>query len=163
MTGQVQFREAIPVLVADLRNWNGYESLAHRKTFCLLALPLPRQQEDRRKIGQRQNTPQCQSGSRSAADGSSIPSPRRLRSRGLLPAHAARLGSPKAITATAHKLAKIVYNMLRFGKQYVDVGAEYYEKQYRERVLKNLAHRAAQFGLSLIPAIEDDAHHATSG
>ena len=30
MTGQVQFREAIPVLVADLRNWNGYESLAHK-------------------------------------------------------------------------------------------------------------------------------------
>jgi transposase len=75
----------------------------------------------------------------------------------------ARLGGPKAITATAHKLAKIVYNMLRFGKQYVDVGAEYYEKQCRERVLKNLAHRAAQLGLSLIPAIPNDAHHATSG
>ena len=64
----------------------------------------------------------------------------------------ARLGGPKAITAVAHKLAKIVYNMLRFGKQYIDVGADYYEKQYRERVLKNLSRRAAQFGLSLIPA-----------
>jgi transposase len=63
----------------------------------------------------------------------------------------ARLGAPKAITATAHKLAKIVYNMLRYGRAYVDVGADYYEKQYRERVLKNLAKRAAQFGLSLTP------------
>lgn len=63
----------------------------------------------------------------------------------------ARLGGPKAITATAHKLAKIVYNMLRYGKPYVDVGVEYYEKQYRDRVLKNLAKRAAQFGLSLTP------------
>lgn len=63
----------------------------------------------------------------------------------------ARLGGPKAITATAHKLAKIVYNLLRYGKQYVDVGADYYEKQFRERVLKNLARRAAQFGLTLTP------------
>jgi transposase len=75
----------------------------------------------------------------------------------------ARLGGPKAITATAHKLAKVVYNMLRYGKQYVDVGADYYEKQYRERVLKNLAKRAAQFGLTLIPAEDGPTNHATSG
>lgn len=64
----------------------------------------------------------------------------------------ARLGPAKAITATAHKLAKIVYNMLKHGKDYVDRGAEYYEKQYRERVLKNLSKRAAQFDLALVPA-----------
>jgi transposase len=75
----------------------------------------------------------------------------------------ARLGGPKAITATAHKLAKIVYNMLRYGKQYVDVGADYYEKQYRERVLKNLTKRAAQFGLTLTPAVSGLTNHATSG
>lgn len=63
----------------------------------------------------------------------------------------ARLGGPKAITATAHKLAKIVYNVLRYGKNYVDVGVDYYEKQYRERVFKNLAKRAAQLGFTLTP------------
>lgn len=62
-----------------------------------------------------------------------------------------RVGAPKAITATAHKLAKIVYNMLKHGKPYVDVGVEYYERQYRERVLNNLQRRAAQFGLTLTP------------
>jgi len=62
-----------------------------------------------------------------------------------------RLGAPKAITATAHKMAKIVYNMLKYGKAYVDVGADYYERQYRERVVKNLARRAAQLGLCLAP------------
>jgi transposase len=61
----------------------------------------------------------------------------------------ARLGGPKAITATAHKLSKIVYNMLRYGKPYVDRGANYYEQQYRQRALKNLARRAAQLGFSL--------------
>ena len=58
------------------------------------------------------------------------------------------MGSPKAITATAHTLAKIVYNMLKHGKPYVDVGVEYYERQYRERVRNNLQRRAAQFGLT---------------
>jgi hypothetical protein len=75
----------------------------------------------------------------------------------------ARLGGPKAITATAHKLAKIIYNMLRYGKPYVDVGADYYEKQYRERVLKNLAKRAAQFGLALTPAVNGATNHAGKG
>ncbi len=48
----------------------------------------------------------------------------------------AQLGAPKAITATAHKLARIIYAMLRYGQQYVDAGAEYYESQYHERALK---------------------------
>ena len=47
----------------------------------------------------------------------------------------AQLGAPKAITATAHKLARIIYAMLRYGQQYVDAGAEYYESQYHERAL----------------------------
>lgn len=75
----------------------------------------------------------------------------------------ARLGSPKAITAAAHKLAKIVYKMLRYGKQYVDVGVEYYERQYRERVVKNLARRAAQFNLCLTPALDGPSNDATAG
>lgn len=62
-----------------------------------------------------------------------------------------RLGAPKAITATAHKLSKIVYNMLKYGSQYIDVGAEYYENEYRQRVLKNLTKRASQFDLRLVP------------
>ena len=56
----------------------------------------------------------------------------------------ARLGMPKAITATAHKLARIVYRMLKYGKAYTDVGVQYYERRYRERVLKGLQRRAAQ-------------------
>jgi hypothetical protein len=63
----------------------------------------------------------------------------------------ARLGPAKALTATAHKLAKIVYNRLRYGKAYVDRGAAYYEQPYRERVLKTLKHRAKQMGFELVP------------
>jgi transposase len=61
-----------------------------------------------------------------------------------------RIGAPKAITATAHKLARIVYRMLKYGKSYTDVGMDYYERKYRERVLKNLQRRAAELGYQLV-------------
>ena len=58
-------------------------------------------------------------------------------------------GPMKAITATAHKLAKIIYNMLRFGTEYMEAGQTYYEEQYRDRVIRNLKRKAAEFGLEL--------------
>lgn len=63
----------------------------------------------------------------------------------------ARLGAPKAITATAHKLARMVYFTLKHGRTYVDKGAEWYEQQFRERILKSLQSRASQLGYTLIP------------
>jgi transposase len=62
----------------------------------------------------------------------------------------ARLGAPKAITATAHKLARLIYRMLRFGTDYVDVGQDYYERRYRHRVVSNLTRRAHQLGYTLV-------------
>ena len=61
------------------------------------------------------------------------------------------LGAPKAITATAHKLARLVYSMLRYGQEYVDAGAEYYERQYQQRALRSAKRRAAQLGYQLVP------------
>ena len=63
----------------------------------------------------------------------------------------AQLGAPKAITATAHKLARIIYSMLRFGQTYADAGADYYETQYRQRALRSAKQRAAQLGYQLVP------------
>ena len=65
----------------------------------------------------------------------------------------AQLGAPKAITATAHKLARIIYSMLKYGQRYVDAGAEYYERQYRQRALSNAKRRAAQLGYKLVPMV----------
>ena len=69
----------------------------------------------------------------------------------------ARLGVPEAITAAAHKLARIMYSMLRYGQNYIDQGAEYYETQYRQRVLRAAQRRAAQLGYHLIPASNGQA------
>ena len=62
---------------------------------------------------------------------------------------AARIGKAKAVTATARKIAVLFYNAMRFGMEYQDPGAEHYESKYRERVLKNLHRRAAEFGYTL--------------
>ncbi len=60
-----------------------------------------------------------------------------------------RLGAPKAITATARKLACIFYSMLKHGQEYVEKGIDYYEKLYKERVLKNLSKKASELGYVL--------------
>ena len=62
---------------------------------------------------------------------------------------AARIGKAKAVTATARKIAVLFYNTMRFGAAYKDPGADYYEAAYRERVVKQLHRRAADFGFRL--------------
>jgi hypothetical protein len=64
----------------------------------------------------------------------------------------ARLGAPKAITATAYKLARMIYSMLKYGTEYVDLGQKAYEEQYRDRALKNLQRNAHRFGYELVKA-----------
>jgi transposase len=77
-----------------------------------------------------------------------------LRSKSALGAYLrrqrARLGAPKAITATAHKLARLVYSMLKHGSAYVDVGQKHYEERYRSRVIQNLKRKAEDLGYELV-------------
>ncbi len=64
-------------------------------------------------------------------------------------------GGPKAITATANKIAKIFYKMLKFGKEFVDIGQDYYEQIYKENIIKNLKKRAKALGMEIkeIPVV----------
>jgi transposase len=61
-----------------------------------------------------------------------------------------KLGAPKAITAMAHKLAVLVYRMLRWGHEYVDKGMQYYEERHREQQIRVLKKRAATLGLVVV-------------
>ena len=63
----------------------------------------------------------------------------------------ARAGAPKAIVATAHKLAERVYRLLKHGTEYVCQDLEAYEAAYRQRVVKGLARKAATLGYRLEP------------
>lgn len=63
----------------------------------------------------------------------------------------AKLGAAKAVTATARKIAVIFYTLFAQGTSYVEAGLDYYEKQYKERLLKGLEKRAMHFGFALTP------------
>lgn len=65
-----------------------------------------------------------------------------------------RVGAPKAVTATAHKLARLIYSMLKHGTAYVAQGMDDYEQQYRDRAVKHLHRRAKELGYALHPAPE---------
>jgi transposase len=62
-----------------------------------------------------------------------------------------RLGVPKAITAAAHKLARIFSYLWTKGEAYVDPGVDYYERKYQERLVQNLTKKAHSLGFELIP------------
>jgi transposase len=76
-----------------------------------------------------------------------------LRSKSYLGAYLrrqrGRLGAPKAIVATAHKLARIVYHLVRYGEAYVKQTEEAYAEQVRERVERSLHRRALELGYEL--------------
>ncbi len=64
----------------------------------------------------------------------------------------ARMDKPKAVTAAAHKLARLIYTMLTKGEEYVDQGQDYFEERYRQRVLRQMSQRASKMGMKVVPA-----------
>ncbi len=63
----------------------------------------------------------------------------------------AKLGTPKAITATAHKLARIIYYLLKTRSPYDQTRFARHEEQYRRRREINLKNQAKALGFSLVP------------
>lgn len=59
---------------------------------------------------------------------------------------AARSSRVQAVTATAHKLARLVYALLKHGQAYVAVGQEAYEAAHKERQLRVLHRKARELG-----------------
>ena len=64
-----------------------------------------------------------------------------------------RMDKPRANTATAHKLARMVYFMLTRGEAFVDAGQQRYEEQQRERSVAALKRRASTLGFQLSPIL----------
>ena len=62
-----------------------------------------------------------------------------------------RMDKPRANTATAHKLARLVYFMLTRGEAFVDQGQQHYEEQQRKRSVAALKRRAAALGFQINP------------
>jgi transposase len=77
-----------------------------------------------------------------------------LNSKSALGAYARRMRSrkdtPVAITATAHKLARLIYRTLKYGQDYVDIGGDIYEAEHKAASVKSLQRRAKSLGYQLV-------------
>ena len=63
---------------------------------------------------------------------------------------ACRVGKAKAITATARKLAILVFRTVKDGLVYQNPGAAAYDAQHRARIIRRLRQRAATLGFALV-------------
>lgn len=72
-----------------------------------------------------------------------------------------RMSKPEAITAAAHKIARLIHALITKGQEYSDAGQDYFEERYRERVLKSLTKRAQLLGMILVPTEETKALKAS--
>jgi transposase len=73
-----------------------------------------------------------------------------------------RLGMPKAITAAAHKLARLVYSLLKDGTTYVAQTLDEYERRYQERAVRGLNRRARELGYELVACGAPETESATT-
>lgn len=62
----------------------------------------------------------------------------------------AKHGAPKAVTATARKIAVIFYHMLKTKEPFHEPGEDYYQERHKERAIRSLRRKAAKLGLSLV-------------
>ena len=64
------------------------------------------------------------------------------------------MDKPKAGTAAAHKLARLIYTLLTKGEEYTDQGQEDFEERYRERFIRQITQRAAKLGFGVVPTAQ---------
>jgi transposase len=106
-----------------------------------------------KKTGGKVQSSQTRRGKNRAAGALRLAAWSLMRSKSYLGAYLrrqrSRLGAPKAITATAHKLARIVYNLMRYGLAYVKREEAAYAAQVHERLEKQLRRRAKELGFEL--------------
>lgn len=64
---------------------------------------------------------------------------------------AVRIGKAKALTATAYKIARMYYHLMRDGRAYVEVGEKAYEEKYRKQQIASLQKKAERLGFTVTP------------
>lgn len=70
----------------------------------------------------------------------------------------ARLGAPKANVATAHKLARLIWRIMTYGHEYVDIGQQSYEQQLAKKAQESLKRQARRLGYTLIDNKTGEVH-----
>ena len=120
----------------------------HFASWLRLCHPQNQSNKTTRRRGHRKGTNRVTIALRMAArSAGKTPTPlglfyRRIRSR---------IGGLGAVKATAHKLACLVYRMLKYGQEYVTQSMEEYEAKINANMLKVLTRKAAAMGFQLTP------------
>lgn len=63
----------------------------------------------------------------------------------------ARSGGREAVTATAHKIARLYYSLLKNGSAYIEIGEAAYEQKFKEQRVRSLHRQAVALGYQLLP------------
>jgi len=64
-----------------------------------------------------------------------------------------RRGAKKAIVAIAHRISKAIYNVIKQGDTFMDLGEDYLNAKTKQRVIDNIKKRANQLGYELVPCM----------
>ena len=106
-----------------------------------------------KKTGGKVKSSQTRKGKNRAATALRLAAWSLIKSKSYLGAHLrrlrSRLGAPKAITATAHKLARILYNLMRYGLASMKQSEAAYAEQVHQRLEKQLQRRARERGYTV--------------
>ena len=137
----------------DQRDWHRHDQMAQCQALRVLAGAESQQPHHRWESDQLQDQAQRQPGCGGIASGGQ---PTRCIAPTVpwAPSCAARKpiwARPKPSPPRPHKLARLIYTMLRYGQEYVDAGAKYYESQYQQRALRAAKRRAAHLGYQMVP------------
>jgi transposase len=137
------------------------EELHHVTPIVIHRWPLPYAQSSRNYPGEREqsNKTKKRRGHRKGTNRVSIALRMAARSAGktMTPLGLfyrrirSRLGGLGAVKATAHKLACLVYRMLKYGEEYVVQSMEEYEAKIKAKVLETLKRKAEAMGFQLTP------------
>jgi transposase len=68
--------------------------------------------------------------------------------------HRARIGEAQAVVATAHKIARIFYHLLKHREAFQPQSVADYEVMLRDRQLTHLKRKAARLGMTLVPTAQ---------
>lgn len=65
----------------------------------------------------------------------------------------AKRGARKAIVAIAHRIGKAIYNIIKRGDNYIDLGEDFFNCSNQQRAIYNLKKKAEALGYNVVPCI----------
>src|SRR6516165_6060310 len=132
------------------RDRDQYDEVAQRKSLRFLVGIKPQQQNKWAAGAKLSHAQSCQSCGNNFAFGGDVVGQTNTPLGSFYRRKRAQLGAPKAITATARKLACLIYRLIKNGQAYKPTDLRTYELKYKQQTLDSLRKRAKNLGFDLV-------------